>query len=168
MRVALDFGRTSAGLLDGHLRLSGAIWPYWLLRGLFSEGREHLAFALQHADEAPPRMHAQALLGAATLANAQWEIATARTYSEECLALYRAMDNPKGIADALLCLGYAAYIDATYIHSDYELAQQYLDEGIEICRRIGYQHGLVGALVRLGFLLMRLKQIGRASCRERV
>ncbi len=162
MRVALDFGRTSAALRDGHLLLSGALWPYWLLRGLFSEGREHLAFALHHADDAPPQIRARALLGAATLANAQWEITTARSNAEECLALYRAIDDPKGIADALLCLGYAAFINATYIHSDYAEAQQYLDEGIAICRRIGYQHGLVGALVRLGFLLMRLKHFEAA------
>jgi tetratricopeptide (TPR) repeat protein len=162
MRVALDFARTSASLLDGHLHLSSTLWPFWLLRGLLAEGREHLFFALQHTGDAPPPIRAQSLLGLATLANAQWDAPTARANAEECLALYGAMDDPKGIADALLCLGYAAYINAEHVNFDYAEAQQFLDEGIEICRRIGYQHGLVGALGRLGFLLMGLKHFEAA------
>jgi tetratricopeptide (TPR) repeat protein len=162
MRVALDFLRTSASLRVGHLHLASALWPFWLLRGLFSEGREHLVFALHHTSDAPPPIQAQALLGLATLANAQWDAPAARACAEECLALYRTMDDPKGIADALLCLGYAAYINAEHVNFDYAEAQRYLDEGIEICRRIGYQQGLVGALVRLGFLLMGLKQFEAA------
>src|SRR4051812_21611311 len=53
MRVAFDFARTTSALSESHLRLGVALWPFWQLRGLLSEGREQLALALQHAGNAP-------------------------------------------------------------------------------------------------------------------
>lgn len=152
-RAVLEWCSSDGSGQEAHLRLVGALWPLWLLRGHLSEGREHLRRALRHAGDVSPRIRAQALMGAAALANEQWDYRLARADAEACLALFRALDDAQGIADALLCLGTAARIahDAG--------ARAYLEESLQICRRLGYAQGLVAVIALLGRDLMLSGQL---------
>ena len=67
------------------LRLAGALWRFWWLRGALAEGRARLERAIAHGQDAPPRLVAQACRGAAGLAWSQGDRARARELAERGL-----------------------------------------------------------------------------------
>jgi predicted ATPase/DNA-binding CsgD family transcriptional regulator len=109
MRAALGW---LVGQRDGEaaLRLVGALWPFWEVRGHWREGRERLSAALALApDDGPhPELRAEALFGAATLARKQGDYGVARSLYEECLQRRHALGDTRGVAQTLRALGYVA------------------------------------------------------------
>src|SRR5690606_8602815 len=90
LRTALDtYVERGAGIEA--VRLAGALWQFWWIRGHVTEGRERLRVVLALADRAatPPDLLARALDGAGALAEAQGDIPYAARCHEEALALWR-------------------------------------------------------------------------------
>ncbi len=88
------------------LRLAGALWQYWNLRGQWSEGRRWLEEALAVASGADVTMalRARVLYAAATLMRYQYDFARARALCEQSVALYRELGDREGLLTALLQL----------------------------------------------------------------
>jgi predicted ATPase/DNA-binding CsgD family transcriptional regulator len=86
------------------LRLTGALWQYWFLRGQWSEGRRWLedALALASQAEVPLALRAKALYAAARLTRYQNDFAPARVLCEHSIALYRELGDQEGLLAALL------------------------------------------------------------------
>src|SRR5262245_40657919 len=114
LRAALAW---SAGQGEGEagLRLGGALWPFWWMRGYLGEGREHLAglLALPRA-EAHAAARAKALQGAGILARYQGEYGAARVLLAESLAICRELGGKLGIASSLSSLGSMANDQGEY------------------------------------------------------
>ncbi len=53
------------------LRIGGALWQFWGVRGHFSEGRRWLSTSLSRAEAAPSSLKATALLALGDLARRQ-------------------------------------------------------------------------------------------------
>jgi predicted ATPase/DNA-binding CsgD family transcriptional regulator len=99
-------------------RLAGALQPFWLTRGHWSEGRRWLEEALALDDPAhdlawqdrgsgarlDPAVRAKALYGAGDLARYQGDFARARMLGEQSLASYRALADQTGVLMALVHL----------------------------------------------------------------
>src|SRR5262249_19313589 len=68
LRAALTWSRTAADAADLELRLAGALWLFWGLRGYLSEGRAWLARALGQNSEASTVLRALGLTRAGELA----------------------------------------------------------------------------------------------------
>ena len=87
------------------LRLGGALWWFWHVRGYWTEGREHLAgmLALPGA-EARTMARAGVLVSAGMLARRQGDYRAERALAEESLAICRELGDKSGIADAA-CFG---------------------------------------------------------------
>jgi len=85
------------------LRLAGALWQYWFLRGQWSEGRRWLEEALSLASKAEvhPALRAKALYGAARLVRQQYDFARARALCEQSITLYRELGDQEGLLTAL-------------------------------------------------------------------
>jgi predicted ATPase/class 3 adenylate cyclase len=100
-RDARDAGDAEAGEME--LRLAGALWRFWYVRGYQSEGREQLAAVLSggHERSGGGSAIAKALSGAGMLAWAQGDFASARSLQEESLAIRRELGDRGGIAWAL-------------------------------------------------------------------
>ncbi len=105
LRAAFNWGleRHEAGFV---LRLAGALWQYWFLRGQWSEGRRWLEDALPMASksEVSTTWRAKALYAAATLIRHQYDSERARALCEQSIVLYRALDDKEGLLAALLLL----------------------------------------------------------------
>jgi predicted ATPase len=114
------------------LRLAAALRPYWEWQGYLTEGRSWLGAALavplaEGADETALVARAKALSEAARLLCLQNEQTRAVELAEESIALWRQLDNPSGLATALLHRGWAAHA-----LGEYELAKSLYLEGMEL------------------------------------
>ncbi|MCD6027961.1 MAG: hypothetical protein K0S78_135 [Thermomicrobiales bacterium] len=86
------------------LRLAGALWVFWFLRGHLREGYEWLTQALAIDGEAPPADRVQALWGAGMLAWAQGDFARAEALGRQARALAERHQLVFGSATALYLL----------------------------------------------------------------
>jgi predicted ATPase/DNA-binding CsgD family transcriptional regulator len=89
---------------DSAQRLAGALQPFWLTRGRWSEGRRWLeeALAIDSRGPVPQVVRAKALFGAGLLARFQGDFARARILCDQSLTLYRGLNNQTGVVIALV------------------------------------------------------------------
>ena len=147
-----------AGLrLENGLRLAGALWRFWFMRGHHSEGRRWLGRTLERSQggEGTAGLEAlavrsKALNGAGNLALNQGDYAAARALHEASLAIRRQLGNQKGIADSLGNLGNVAYRQRDYVE-----ARAFQMESLAINRGLGNQQGIANALINLGLVAER-------------
>jgi predicted ATPase/DNA-binding SARP family transcriptional activator len=104
LRAALMFVRRS-GRSVLELRLAGALWRFWYLRGFLNEGRSRLEEILAAAGGDLGVEHEKVLYGAAVLAHRLGDYDRAERLAAERLAISREQGDPKLIASSLLCLG---------------------------------------------------------------
>jgi predicted ATPase/class 3 adenylate cyclase len=133
LRAALDrLEESREGELA--LRLAGALWRFWYMRGYLAEGQRSLDRALG-AYERPIAARARALIGAGVIANNSGDIATARLRAEEALALNRKLGDVWGVAYSAHQLGIASAGAG-----DMAAAQRFFDEGVRVFRELGDEH----------------------------
>jgi predicted ATPase/class 3 adenylate cyclase len=106
VRVALD-RLAGVGDTQGVLRLAGAMWRLWGVRGYHVEGMSRLEHALA-SDPRATSARALALAGAVGLAVDVRKYEQARLYAEEAVALYAELGDVWGVARATFLLGYVA------------------------------------------------------------
>ena len=84
-------------------RIAGALQPFWLRRGHWSEGRRWLEDSLAMESHSPPNQvaRANALYGAGMLARFQGDFARARMLCEQSLEIYRALADQTGVLKTL-------------------------------------------------------------------
>lgn len=145
--VALKWAQSTNENLIG-LRLSAALWRFWWMHSHLSEGRRWLkTFSDAPAGEGAELYRAKALHGAGVQAYHQSDYEEARSLLERSLALCRAADNLRGMADALNGLG----VVASY-QCEYEQSAAYHAEALEIRRQLGDQRGVAISLNNLGLV----------------
>ena len=113
------------------IRLAAALRPYWEWNGYLTEGRHWLGAVLELSlqDEARKSIlaaKAKALSEASRLACLQNEQIRAAELAEESMALWRQLDDPSGLAMAMLHRGWAAHAIG-----EYQLAKRVYLEGLE-------------------------------------
>jgi predicted ATPase/class 3 adenylate cyclase len=128
------------------LRLAGALWQFWSLRGHFSEGRAHLDALLtltgmEHCESE----RAKALNVAGMLAESQGDFHRAAELHEESLAIAQELGDKRGVIWALNNLGSVALGQ-----SDFERAQAILEEALAAARETGDKHDIATSLIDLG------------------
>jgi predicted ATPase/DNA-binding SARP family transcriptional activator len=116
------------------LRLAGALWRFWYLRGHLAEGRHRLESALL-AGERPTAARAKSLNGAAVMAVNTGDSATAKLRAEEGLALHRALGDRWGAAYAGFMLGNSRLMEGA--ERD---AQALFEESVRVFRQLGDEH----------------------------
>jgi predicted ATPase/Tfp pilus assembly protein PilF len=145
-------GGESASLLsvpkEAGLRLAVALTPFWEVRGYLTEGRKWLEMLLARSGEASDFWRAKTLEAAGTLAWQQGDYASARTFFEQSLTLFRSWGEKQGIAEALHGLGVVAERQA-----DYATARALLEESIAIKRKLSDRSGLAASLNTLANVL---------------
>ena len=147
VRAALDaFVERAAG--NEAVRLAGALWQYWWIRGHLTEGRERLRVVLALADRTapPPALVARALDGAGALAEAQGDIEYAARCHEEALALWRRAEDPIGQARSLENLGLIELHD----RGNAAIAREHFARALALYEQQDDPSGVVSALRNLG------------------
>jgi predicted ATPase/class 3 adenylate cyclase len=145
LRAALDWC-TAAGESQLALRLAGAVYVFWEMRGHLAEGRRRLETALC-TDERPTAARAKALNGAAALALGCGDAATARLRAEEGLALHRTLEDTSGTGSSLLELGLVIADQG-----DYASALEIFEESIRFFREAHDEHSVVWATRYLAWM----------------
>jgi tetratricopeptide (TPR) repeat protein len=141
LRAALSWALTSDGTLA--VRLAGALFWFWELRGYLSEGRAWLGRALAAGAGAPPALRAKALLAAGDFAEFQQDFRAAEAALTEALGLWHEVGDRRGAARTLRSLGHVA-VD----QRDFVMATERYTESIALWRELGDEQG--AAIVRVG------------------
>jgi tetratricopeptide (TPR) repeat protein len=131
------------------LRLGAALFPFWLARERYGEGRERLAALLDLPEGTDaPRARARALHAAGGLAYLQGDHVAAHRLHEEELAINRAIGDIAGVAMALTALG----IDEHAL-GNLKSAHTILEEGLKLLQEAGDELGIAQMLNNLAFSL---------------
>lgn len=152
IRATLDRLEAS-GASELALRLAGALWRFWYLRGHLVEGRRRLESALG-SDERPTAARAKALNGAAVMAVNSGDAATARRRAEEGLELHRKLGDAWGAAYSGFMLAHVAANPAR--------AQELYEESARRFRELGDQHSSLLATRNLAWTYEELGDLEHA------
>jgi non-specific serine/threonine protein kinase len=152
LRWACDQGADEQGL-----RLAGALWRFWSLRGFLSEGRGWLDTASTHTT-VPADIRARALSGAGNLAYDQGDYRYAAARHEEALVLRRVLGDRVGIANSLNNLG-----NVTAVLGDHRLGTTMHEEALSLRRELGDRQGIAISLNNLGGLAAAYQDYHRAA-----
>lgn len=152
---------------DVAVRLSGALWRYWLAHGYLTEGRRWLEEALAgvpvRRDEDGMRAidraaRTKALFGAGVLATHQSDYARANELIAQSLGVARSIGDDLQTANSLVGLG----INAHY-RGDYERSVVQLEEALQIFRRLKHERGTALALNSMSNSILCLGDDARAA-----
>jgi predicted ATPase/class 3 adenylate cyclase len=150
LRAALNWS-VERGEAEAGLRLAGAIWRFWLMRGYLAEGRRWLETLLKMSSGVPAIVRANALWGAGDLVVfGQGDYAPGRLFYEESLALWREVGDKRGIAKLLNSLGVLAGN-----LGDQGTARARHEESLSIRREWGDQREIAVSLNNLGRVAYR-------------
>jgi tetratricopeptide (TPR) repeat protein len=167
LRAALRWAQESGDRRLG-LRLAGALWRFWYMRGHLSEGRERLTELLAQTesgrDEAESAIvWAKALHGASVLAFRQGDFGQAAALADDSLALHRKAGDIAGMAAALSCLGLVARGQGDYVR-----ASALYEESLALRRGLADTWGIANMLTNLGIMARTQGDDARAAelCEE--
>ena len=152
LRASLAWYEQQPEGAEAGLRLAGALWRFWKVRGHLSEGRQWLSRTLKRGQEdtaetAPSAAQARALNGAGNLADLQGDYDQAQALFEKSLILWRQLADQEGIAGALGNLGGSAAR-----HGDYAAARVLYEESLTVFRGLGNQRVIAALLSNLSSL----------------
>jgi len=148
LRAALVWAESADKEANTALRLAGALWRFWDVRGLLVEGRLHLETALTCADASSPTpAHGKAMSGAGKLAREQGDYEAALALFEKSLAIWRHLGDKRGIAAALSGLA-----RTTQHLGDHAGEEALVREDRRSRRASGHTHGIASAADNLGIV----------------
>ncbi|WP_275094061.1 BTAD domain-containing putative transcriptional regulator [Microbacterium lushaniae] len=127
LRAAMTFCLGSGRDADA-AAMAAALYPFWDLHGHYSEGRQRLQQVLD-SDRLTPRQRAPVLMGAATLAAIQGDLAIAGGAAGEAADVCRRTRDAAGLAHALSYLGFVGIGSG-----DLDGADTFLDEAVAVAR----------------------------------
>jgi predicted ATPase/transcriptional regulator with XRE-family HTH domain len=130
---------------DIGMRVCGALWQFWYIRGNIEEGRQWITQILDICDGVEAAVRAKVFEGAGVLAWAHGHYIEAQRYQELALQLYRDLRDHKGIANNLESLGHVRL----YLR-DYAEAMTLCEEALAIRREMGDLNGIAASLNDLG------------------
>ena len=149
LRSALTWAASGGAAVNG-MRLAGACWRFWLIRGYAREGLHWLSAMLAAVPAREPSSHrAEALTAAGTMARATSDLSKARTLYEQALSIWRELDGRRGIAAALGNLGMVSAAQG-----DMAAARTRHEESLAIWRELGDQRGIARTLIALGNVIV--------------
>jgi predicted ATPase/DNA-binding CsgD family transcriptional regulator len=151
LRAALGW-LTGRGEAESVLRLAGALFVFWFLRGHLREGTAWLEQALDRAPQATPEMRSRALFAVGMLAWAQGDFVHAEAVGTQALAQAREQGLVLGTATAV----YLLFL-ATEMQGRREAAMAFGEEAVTSLRAAGAQVWLAYALGDVG---LRLAEMG--------
>jgi predicted ATPase/class 3 adenylate cyclase len=104
--AALDWCDASPEGAEAGLRLVAALGRFWYMHGHFASGRRAISHALARTGaQVRTQRRGEALIAAALLARVQGDLKSAEDFLLEAQAVYRKLDDNKGLSTVLNSLG---------------------------------------------------------------
>ncbi|GAC1405137.1 MAG: hypothetical protein NVSMB49_24240 [Ktedonobacteraceae bacterium] len=132
------------------LRLSGALWWFWSVRGQLSEGRSWLGKALSIDRGGHAALRAKVLDRSGDLALHQRDYAYAEQQCQQSLSLYRQLADMRNSAATLWRLGLIAWSQHNLV-----LTRSYAQEALRLFEQIGDNGGRADSLLLLAYVATR-------------
>ena len=166
LRTALDWSLADAPRADGvsrdratGLKLAGALYWFWVIRGPLSEGKRWLETALRESPSGSrDAARAKALCGLGEIAWNQSDMPSARRTYTEALEIWRELKDRWWIGFGVLCIGYVE-LNEDHLPAALEL----IGQSVILARELGDKSLLARALRGLGTVFM---QTDPAKARE--
>ncbi|MGB9181718.1 MAG: tetratricopeptide repeat protein, partial [Pyrinomonadaceae bacterium] len=144
LRAALRWAKES-GEIETGLRIAGALWRFWEVRGHMSEGRRWLEDLLQDSGKASKDVRAKALSRAGAMERDQGDYTQSIMLFEQALALYRELEDRWGIAATLNGIGYTVHEQG-----DFPRATSIYEESLALFQELGDKRAAAYLLNNLG------------------
>lgn len=155
LRAALDWCASKTD--ESGLRLAVTLSRFWRLHGHFSEGRRHLARALESTGAAE-RLQRRARYELALLAFYQGDLADAYHHAQLSLTMGRTAEAREDVADTLIILGNIARE-----RGDYTAAVEHYQKSLVIYRDVGDFSGMAATLHNLGTTAYHQRDFARGA-----
>lgn len=146
-RAALEWARADPNGGEAGLRLAGALWWFWEVRGYWAEGRQWLQGALAHAGDVSTAARVKVLNAAGAMALRQGDGREAQGFANESLVLSRQLGDKRGAASCLVILG----IQACRLEQ-YDQAEALGGESLNLSQELGDNWGAAWARSILGLV----------------
>src|SRR5205085_4732532 len=145
------------------LRLAGALWRFWFIRGHLTEGRTWLMRAVENRAHAEPGTLSRALQGASTLAAVAGDVESARLLATERLEVCRSIGRDADLASALSGLA-----NVTAAAGDIDTAAKLYEQAAVHARRGDVRPALANVASNLGYLSLLREDAPAAleTCQE--
>jgi predicted ATPase/DNA-binding SARP family transcriptional activator len=156
-RAVLDWA-LDAGDTELALRMIGSLRRAWVARGYLSETRAWLEAALASSNGAGDAARAKALYGLGRVALTQGDYAHAVQPLEQSVALFRELDDMRGLVYALADLGWIATV-----RGDHERARTLAEESVSHARLANDETAIAAALHSLACATLEDGDDARAS-----
>jgi predicted ATPase/DNA-binding XRE family transcriptional regulator len=151
IRAALNFAEETN--VEAGLSIAGRLWRFWEDYDLL-EGEYWLARFLDNPQSVTyPRARAKALFAYGIISHLTLQKPVLRKSAEECLAIYRAVEDKPGEIDGLLLLG--RYM---WISQNFALADEFYQEALLIADELGDKWKRAFVLTHLAWLTKNLQQ----------
>jgi len=147
LRAALDWSRRDEADGAAGMRLAGALWRFWEVRGYWTEGREWLDGMLARNVSAPAPVRVKVLNGAAYLAYYQGDFKRLQALAEQILPLSREIGDKRETAVCLNVLG----LQACRLEN-YTRAAALGDESLTLSRETGDKWSIAHAVLVQGLV----------------
>lgn len=148
LRAALAWALTNADDAEPGLRLAGALWRFWWMRGAPGEGRMWLRQALELDSTRVSPARAKALYAQGHLAYFQGDYATARGLYVQSIALSEQLGEAAYRAAALNGLG-----NVYFMFGDYFGARHVYEQGLALRRKLGDSWSIANSLLNVAEVL---------------
>ena len=146
------------GNAEAALRLAGALWGFWYVRGYWTEGRRWLETVVAASHAGGRALRAKAVNATAVLMWAQGDYGAAAARCEEGIALCREIGDGSGLAFSL-------NLNALILRhrGDYGRATEILEESLGLRRDLGDRWGVASSLNSLGIIASYRGDYGGAT-----
>ncbi|HUP47501.1 MAG TPA: protein kinase [Thermoanaerobaculia bacterium] len=146
LRAAIEW-TTATGRTEWGLRIGIAIFPFWERSEHVSEGRRRFVALLANPEGADDLLRARALFSASVLACTQKDYAAATEDCQASLAMFRRLDDGRGVAVSCNCLG----VVFTELR-DLDRAAASFEEAISVWRSAGDEASYARTLMNLAMV----------------
>ena len=145
------------------LRVAGALWRFWSIRGPLAEGQWWLNRTLARTPDVETEIVARAWNGLAVLFREQGDMTKAKETNHRALGLWRRIGDARGIAASLNNLG-----GTLMVMGDFQAAQPLLEESLSLWRTLDKPLAVAQLLQNLGYLACERGDpvAATALCRE--
>ena len=164
LRAALEWSLEDAAngqAADGSdvaLRLSIALWPFWSMRGNYSEARTFLERAIARSEEASVPLQVKILRAGASVALQQGDHDRTEVLARRSLNLYQELGDTRGIASSLGVL-----VDLAVRRGEITKAIALAEERVRLMRQVGEPGTIADALSSLAQMLNRSGDMARVD-----
>jgi non-specific serine/threonine protein kinase len=148
LRAAFEY-LLASGVTEETLELVEAVWPFWLFRGYFEEGRRWAEKAVKQSSDSPSKLRTWVVSTLGEFLRFQGKFEEAIEAKNEALAVARELGEVRMVAATLHDLG-EIYMQM----GDREQARRLHEEALVLRRQDGRRVGIAHALVGLGDLAL--------------